>query len=263
MSAFRSLLAIGLVVLCAKSAQAQRERDHNTHLWFTYLGDHRVSERWSFHTEGHLRRADSGSEPQQLLLRPAINYHLHPDAVLSVGYSYYYNYRYGAYPIKVENWEHNVYQQVQLAQRFGKLALSHRFRMEERFLAQLNATTADPEQYAFDRYNYQSRFRYRVMATWPLGKHTKVEAKTLFVSVYDEFFFNFGDDRRIDHMQQNRVSGLIGYQWNKQGNVQLGYLLQIIQRPGAALGRDLHEMNRTIHLILTYNLDFRKPKAEQ
>jgi hypothetical protein len=246
--------------LCLQ-ARAQRELDHNTHVWVTHIGDHRLSERWGFHTEGHLRRANTGADPQQLLLRPAINYHLHPDVLLSVGYSYYYNYRYGQYPIRAENWEHNVYQQVQLTQRFGKLALSYRFRLEQRFLAQLNAVADDPEDHVFDRYNYQSRFRLRVMATWPLGKHQKVEAKTWFLSAYDEFFFNFGDDRRIDHMQQNRLSGLLGYQWNKHGNVQLGYLQQIIQRPGAALGRDLHEMNRTLHLILTYNLDFRKPKV--
>src|SRR5690349_8237775 len=99
MSSIARIIVIAFAVASASLAHAQRVIDRNTHLWSTYLGDHRLSERWSIHTEAHVRRANTGADPQQLLFRPAINYHLHPDVLVSLGYSYYYNHRYGAYPI--------------------------------------------------------------------------------------------------------------------------------------------------------------------
>lgn len=258
----RSFAPFLVLFLFGPRANAQRSTDQNTHLWISALGDHRFAERWSLHTEAHVRRAEFGAAPQQLLLRPAINCHLHPDVLLSLGYSYYSNHRYGAWPIRVRNWEHHLWQQVQLGQRLGRLHLSHRFRMEERYLAELVPRASDPGTYTFSRYAYRSRLRYRVMATRPFGHHQRVEARTWFASAYNEFFFSFGDDRQPDHMQQDRLSGLLGYQWNDHGNVQAGYLLQLLQRPGAAGGADLLERNHTLHLVLTYNLDLRKKKGQ-
>jgi Protein of unknown function (DUF2490) len=252
-----SFLAVGALMMTTTSAQ--RTVDHNSNVWISHLGDHRFAAHWSFHTEAHIRRANLGADAQQLLLRPAVNYHLNNDVQFTVGFSYYRNYRYGAHPIKVDNWEDHLFEQVQLTQHLGKLTVQHRFRVEERFIAQLKPVAgSSPDTYALDTYTYQSRFRYRVMCTLPFGKHEKVEAKTWFASAYDELFVNFGDSYKLDYMNQNRISGLLGYQYNKHGNVQVGYLLQTLQRPGAANGADLVEMNSTWHLVLVYNLDFCK-----
>ena len=242
------------------TAHAQRVTDRNSHLWITHLGDHMITDHWGFHTEAHARQAELGAIPQQLLLRTAINFHLNPEVMFTAGYSYYYNYRYGAWPIKTGTWEHQAYQQMQFTARAGKVALQHRFRMEERFIAALKADPLSENGFTFDKYTYQSRFRVRLMATLPLGKHAKVEAKAWFLSAYDELFLNFGDNVRLDLMNQNRFSALLGYQYNKQGNVQVGHLLQTLQRPGAASGADLVEMNSTLHMLITYNLDLRKEK---
>lgn len=245
------------------SARAQRVTDQNSHLWISVLGDHRILERWSLHTEAHVRQADLGARPQQLLMRPAINFHLGADLVFSAGYSYYRNYRYGAHPIKTGTWEHNVYQQMQITSRLGKVALQHRFRLEERFLAVMAADPASETGFAFDRYDYRSRFRARFMATLPLGGHTRLGAGTWFLGAYDELFLDFGDEYRLDFMNQNRISGLLGYQFNAAGTFQVGYLLQTLQRPGAASGADLVEANSTLHVLFTCNLDFRKPPVKE
>lgn len=243
------------------SALAQRVVDRNANGWFSYLGDHRIKEQWSIHTEAHLRRADLGASAQQVLLRPALNYHLTSDVMFTFGYSYYRNERYGAFPIQAANWENHLYQQVQLKSRYGRLSVQHRFRMEERFIAALRTEPGTASGYSFTGYTYQSRFRYRVGATVPLGGSGTIDPGTWFLSAYDELFLNFGASDRLDHMHQNRISLLVGHQFWAQGNVQLGYLLQTIQRPGAAGGADLLEMNDTVHLMLTYDLDLR-PKAK-
>jgi hypothetical protein len=207
-----------------------------------------------------LRRADLGKTWQQWLLRPAVNYHMNEQVVVTIGYSYYVNHPYGAYPITSSNWEHNVFEQVQLGQAFGRLKLTHRFRLEQRYLAVMKATGMNDDA-ELDRYMYQNRFRYRVGLVLPLGHNHKVEPGVFSANLYDEVFLNFGDSQRLDYIQQNRISAFLGYQVNRPLNLMLGYLLQTIQRPGAAQGADLVEMNSTIHLAIVYSLDLRK-KAE-
>ncbi|MEI2825906.1 MAG: DUF2490 domain-containing protein [Dermatophilaceae bacterium] len=85
-----------------------------------------------------------------------------------------------------------------------------------------------------------------------------MEPGAFSANLYDEVFLNFGDSQRLDYINQNRLSGLLGYQASKPLNVMLGYLYQVIERPGAANGADLLECNSTVHLVLVYNLDLRK-----
>jgi hypothetical protein len=212
------------------------------------------------HTEGHWRRAELGESWQQLLLRPALNFHLNDQVLLTQGYSYYENHPYGTYPIRFSNREHHLYQQVQLSQPIGRVGLQHRFRMEERFIGRMVASSTDASVGVLDGYTYQSRFRYRVWVTVPLG-HAKVAPGVFSANVYDELFLNFGDSQRLDRIQQNRLSALLGYQLSKPTSVLLGYLYQTIQRPGAAGGADLIELNSTLHLAVVCNLDLRRPKT--
>ncbi|MBL7965169.1 MAG: DUF2490 domain-containing protein [Flavobacteriales bacterium] len=252
-----------LAGLCSTAVVAQRVTDPNANLWVSHWGDQRLSERWSVHTEAHWRRANLGRDWQQLLLRPAVNFHLNDQVMFTLGYSYYFNYQYGAFPIPFQNWEHHLFQQVQLNNHaIGRVRLQHRFRMEQRFIAKLVASAGDPTEGVFDRYTYQSRFRYRVWLTVPLG-HETIQPGVFSFNFYDEVFLNFGDSGRLDYIQQNRISALLGYQVNKPFSVLLGYLYQTIQRPGAANGADLIELNSTIHLALVCNFDLRKPKVVQ
>lgn len=236
---------------------AQRVTDPNANLWISHWGDQRFSDRWSFHTEAHIRRANMGAEWQQVLIRPAINFHLNDQVMLTLGYSYYFNYRYGDYPIAYPNWEHHIFQQVQLGSKYGRLSVTHRFRLEERFIAKMAASESDPSKGEFQEYTYQNRFRYRVWLTLPLG-HEKVAPGVFSANLYDEVFLNFGDSQRLDYVNQNRISALLGYQVSEPFSVLAGYLYQVIQRPGAANGADLLELNSTLHVALLFNLDLRR-----
>ena len=251
-------LLLCLVLAVNGVAQVQRSNDANGNVWTSHWGDHRIHEQWSIHTEGHWRRTDLGARWQQLLLRPAVNFHMNEQVMFTAGYSYYANYPYSTYPIAFRNWEHQLWQQVQLTHTIGRVRVQHRFRMEERFLARMKPTEADPAKGELDRYTYQNRFRYRVWMTVPLGKHEKVVPGVFTLNFYDEVFLNFGDASRLDHINQNRISALLGYQVCGPLNILAGYLYQTIQRPGAANGADLMELNSTIQVAAVYNLDLRK-----
>jgi hypothetical protein len=49
---------------------------------------------------------------------------------------------------------------------------------------------------------------------------SKNEESPLFISLYDEIFLNISDNP----FDQNRLFAALGYQVNKQMNIQLGYL---------------------------------------
>lgn len=250
-----------LAFVLSTDALGQRVTDHNTNLWISHWGDHRIANRWSFHTEGHWRRADLGATWQQLLLRPAVNFHLGDAVMLTAGYSFYNNYSYGAHPAPYRTWEHQAWEQLQLSQSIGRLRVHHRYRIEQRSIAIVTPDPSNPSKGRLDRYTYQNRFRYRVWATLPLGSKSAQPGR-FSLNLYDEVFLNFGSSDRIDFIQQNRISALLGYRLNASTNLLLGYLLQNIQRPGAAQGTDLMEVNSTVHLAVVINLDLRRERQK-
>ena len=62
---------------------AQTLQDSNFHNWLMYFGDHPVSDHWGIHLEGQFRRTNGGLAPQQLLLRPGVNYQVTPHLMLT------------------------------------------------------------------------------------------------------------------------------------------------------------------------------------
>lgn len=245
------LLLFGILSTTTLAGVAQRVVSSNSNIWFSHWGDHYVAKKWSVHSEFHIRRAERGAIAQQLLIRPAVNFHLNEQVMFTAGYSYYENYPFGDYPIRFSNWEHHGFGQVQFDHALGKLKLWHRYRYEQRFLARVGADPNGEEQ--FNGYGNSPRFRYRVWLTYPLGKGGRFSA-----NFYDEIFLTLGSTAPPDRLGQNRASLLLGYRPNARMNLMVGYLHQTLSRSGAALGQDLLDVNSTFHTVLIYNLDLRK-----
>lgn len=249
------LLTIALFPLFAH-AQSERVVERNQNFWFSHWGDHMVADKWSLHSEFHIRRADMGASAQQLLIRPAVNYHLNDQVMFTVGYSYYENYPFGEFPIRFQNWEHHIYEQAQITHRLGKLALAHRYRIEHRWIAQIVPDYTGNEG-VFDGYITSNRMRYRLWLTYPIGRSEKFTANT-----YWELFLVTRAASGVDRFNQNRLSAMVGYRPVKEVNLLIGYLQQDLERPGAANGEDLSQRNATLHIAAVVNLDLRKKKAD-
>jgi hypothetical protein len=69
--------------------------------------------------------------------------------------------------------------------------------------------------------DYRNRFRYRLNMFIPLN-NTKIVAKTWFLSIFDEVFFN----NKAPNFERNRVSASLGYQFDKKWIVQAGWINQ-------------------------------------
>jgi hypothetical protein len=64
--------------------------------------------------------------------------------------------------------------------------------------------------------------------------------------VWDEVFINFGDNVLLNQFDQNRAAVALGRKLSRTVNLEVGYMLQTIQRRG---GR-IWEQNNTVMVSL-------------
>jgi hypothetical protein len=234
-----------LAVLLASSLPAQeRVVDTNANAWFMYFGDHPVSEKWGVHLEGQYRRHDVVSNWQQLLLRPGVNYKASENVMLTGGYAFINTHRYGEFPAAARFPEHRIFQQAVLKHGVGKAGLSHRYRLEQRYIGESFINDGgDPE---VRRWRYENRFRYMLRGVIPFGE------SDYYLAAYDEFMVNFGKNVASNVFDQNRAYLALGRKMGAPGNLELGYMHQMVQQRN---GRVL-ESNHTVQVAWFSQLPF-------
>jgi len=199
--------------------------------WLMVFNQTRLTERWSIHAEAQYRSYEIKPNTEQLLLRAGVNYHINSTAYASIGYANVTNYAYDKEEFQgVQVYENRIWQQFLMRNNVGKVAFEHRYRLEQRWL---NGTQD----------LYLDRIRYLLRATVPINK-PKIEAKTIFVSLYDEIFVHFKDTP----FDRNRFYVAAGYQFTPLVSLQLGYLAQTTNTSTKSY----------LQAALFYNLDFRK-----
>ncbi len=238
------------IVLCAFAVplySQDRVVDTNSNAWVMYFGDHAVSDRWGVHLEGQWRRHDAFADWQQLLLRPAVNYQLTENVLVTAGYAFVDTHRYGDFPAPFRFPEHRIFQQAVLRNRINdRLSLSHRYRLEQRFIGGRRSTPG--EERGPRTWRYENRFRYMLRAATPLA-----DDGDWYLALYDEIFVNFGRNVGQNFFDQNRAYLAVGRKTGGWGNLEVGYLNQIVQhRSGRVL-----ESNHTFQVGWFSTLAFR------
>ena len=238
--------------------QTNRVSDRNTLGWLQYDGDHRLSKRWTLHTEYQIRRVHLVRDWQQRLARLGVGFQAWPRVRLSAGYTSFITHPYGDYPTAgtgVPFPERRLYQDVQLNDTLGRVTLVHRLRLEQRWLGQL----PDGGSRTVQSWQFQNRIRYQLEATVPL-QGPRLDDREWFLNAFDELFIGFGENVALNVFNQNRLSGGVGFQANEDLQFRLNYLYQITQHgdPDPATGLPVVELNHGLILGLTYNLTLRK-----
>ena len=174
--------------------------------WLMYFGTHHLNDKYSIHYETQLRNYELTNNFFQLLPRVGLNYKIDDNSMVTAGYAFI--------PTQTdfdEGWgnnmvtENRVWEQFILRNSIGSIKIRHRYRLEQRWVKNGNNTS------------YKNRARYMLSLKIPLSKK---EDFPLFLSVYDEIFINISDEP----FNQNRLYTALGYQFNTNANVQLGYL---------------------------------------
>lgn len=129
--------------------------------------------------------------------------------------------------------EQRPYQELTFSHELSKIVLDHRFRFEERFIQDIEGISL--------------RARYRLKGIYPLDVK-KIWSLVLF----DELFVNLNShfDGPQAGIDQNRLYAGINRKLTDNTNIDLGYQLQYLNRPGPSLDR----LNHFIFFYLNFNL---------
>jgi Protein of unknown function (DUF2490) len=237
-----AILVLGLPL--AAQVQPVHLIDFNRHAWFSYSGDHQVAGRWGFHFDAQWRRAELGLQWQQYQLRPGVNFRIRRNVLLTAGYAYTGTYPYGEFPQTQAFPEHRIYQQALVVNHVRGVSLSHRVRMEQRFIQY--PQTADRS------WTYQNRFRYMLKADFPLSGENGTAR--WYLPVYDEILIGLPPNYGARLWDQNRAFIGIGRSFGAAGKLEAGYLNQFL---GQRNGR-IFEFNSTLLVTFTSNISLRK-----
>ena len=238
--------------------QENRIRDFNNVGWYTYVGNHKLTDRWSLHTEYQWRRIDFIQSWQQSLARAGLVYKLSDRVKVSSAYTLLVTYPYGNYPdASVPTPEHRIYEEITLSDQIGGLKLEHRFRLEQRWFGQ----PADSNPRDIADWQYENRARYQVSATYPL-QGTTIDNSEFYLNAFEEIFVSFGRNVNSSIFDQNRLSGGVGYQISDNFKVELNYLSRILQhpKPDPVTNKAIFDQDRGFRLNVSYDIDFRAQK---
>ncbi|RFM30572.1 DUF2490 domain-containing protein [Deminuibacter soli] len=223
-----------------------RVSDHNDIGWFTTTITPRITSKLSGHIEYQWRRDNIVTDWQQSLLRIGLNYKIHPQVTLHAGYGWIVTFPYSEHQLSAvprSFGERRIYEQVVVNSTVGKASLSHRFRLEQRWLAKYNSLEAHQP----DTYTYLNRIRYMPRLDVPLNKH-------LFAALYDELFIGFGKNLGENVFDQNRLGILMGYKFNNNIRIEAGFLNQIVQLSREIDGKNAFQYNSGVIVNTHFNL---------
>ncbi|CAH0337213.1 hypothetical protein FVB9288_02964 [Flavobacterium sp. CECT 9288] len=241
---------VGLLgILLPNSSNAQVKTSNND-VWFHYVGKNMLSQKLSFTLEATMRYANGVSEKQQYFVRPSFDYQFTNKFNGSIGYSHYNTYVYGSPSLnKTDIPEDHVWIQGTFVHSKGKFKFTHRLRDEFRFVG---IPIKNGSDYSIDQYDYRNRLRYMFLMNYTLTK--KEDKVKLFGILGDEAFFNLGSNAGKTFFNQNRIIGGLGYNIDKNQQIQLSYIHQNIWN----YTNTLQESNPTVRISYITNISLFK-----
>ncbi|WP_143304485.1 DUF2490 domain-containing protein [Chitinophaga vietnamensis] len=230
-----------LAFVCIARTAAAQDMSHIYQHWYTYFGTVKLpNNKWSVPFDIQLRLRDGISGKGQLLMRGGLQYSVNKQHHLLLGYAYV-----PTYSAPVNAWlpEQRIFEQY--IYRAPKLDMTHRFRLEQRWVAQPNAS--GPHMPVND-WKYGNRLRY-FNRTQLAIKHKKAPTP-FYVALQDEIFLNLWGNQISNLLfDQNRFLLAAGYQFNSNLKADIGYMNQLVQANSGA-----RTMNHILHFAVFQTL---------
>ena len=187
-----------LLFLFYSSFFSAQNIDEMTGSWTEIIGQHSISKKWCIGTTAISQHYRIFDDFQFILLRTGVAYRFSEDALVSIGYDYFFSEAYSEVDSKLQ---HRLWQEFNLSSRYSQFRISHRYRFESMW------TRQEP------KYATSQRLRYRLKMEHPLYKKT-------YISAFNEVFIN----TEKPFFNQNRLAVALGYHLNLNLRVELGYL---------------------------------------
>jgi hypothetical protein len=233
------------ILVFSLSAQNDRVNDYNNTNWLQTFATITLNKKWSIHAEYQWRRTNGLKNWQQSLFRTGINYKMNDNIVLQAGYAEAETYVYGNFPIAGNGTfpEHRLYEQLVLKQPLNKFLITHRLRIEQRWLGRIKAgTSREIEDWIFlNRFRYQFRTQLMLSKKW-------------YTAAADEILIGAGKNVGVNIFDQNRIFLMAGYKLNKSVLLEGGYFNQTLQQGRRINNNTIMQRNNGVVLSSFINL---------
>ena len=186
--------------------------------WYGYINSLQLSPKWTLTTDiGERNYIDNGKQAQ-FLIRSKVNYVLGQNWDAGIGFAYFETKTFD--PASTSTLgvpELRPFQEFNNKQKFNKITLSHRYRIEERYFKK---TASDK---LIDGYNFNFRFRYMFTFEYNLYK-SKDNKKSFGIKAGDEIMVNAGKNIVNNMFDQNRLFAAVNYQPVNNLSFEIGYM---------------------------------------
>lgn len=208
--------------------------------WGAAFNTFKIDSKFSVHFDGQVRSNNQWQQIQTILLRPGLNYHINKRMTATTGYAYVRNKRTvglaSGYATEHRIWEQFLFTHpVNVSVVKGnKTSLSHRLRLEQRFLPRSFADHSGGSVELKNSGNdFANRIRYFFRTITPLTKGDQ-GSKWVFLALQNEVFLNLGDNSVVNDrvFDQNRAYIAVGYRFSGSFDAEMGYMNQYIQGRG-------------------------------
>lgn len=238
----RKILLAAFLSVFASSLYAQTVNQNTG--WFMFLNSTKFNDKWGMHFDLQVRSDNNWNRVRNILVRPGVTYYINKNSNATLGYLYTptllgtkINYidAAGNSLTKSSLTEQRIWQQyIYNHQPWKGAALSHRFRLEQRFI----------ERQTDDLFS--QRFRYFFRLVQPLQKQEGAFTKGMFAALQNELFFNVQNKEQLNGslFDQNRAYLAVGYRVSKSFDIEAGYLNQAIK------GANANTVNNVAQLAL-------------
>lgn len=189
------ILIIPLLFTIPLSSQDLNENDWGS--WVVLYGTHKISNSFNLITEFRLHNYGIFKDLDNRFIRTGLNYQIGSAVSVTAGYIHQYSKTIDNTSVS----ENRPYEEITLKNKFRKLSISHRYRIEHRWINKNGST------------DFSNRMRYRLMISRPLFDK-------FYGRIFDEVFINLQDPI----FNQNRLHVGVGYAFDPNLKLELGYL---------------------------------------
>lgn len=208
--------------------------------WLMYFGDNKINTKIGIHSELQLRNYFLKETVAQTLARIGVNYYINPLVMVTGGYGFIDTRPSSENVVGFHTMEHRIWEQLILRYKTRAVFMEHRYRLEQRFIENLNTRVS----------KFDNRVRYRFQVIFPLYTLSP-HLRQFFLASYNELFMNLGTQISGQIFDRNRLYFSMGFQVSPKLNFQLGYLNQLISVPGALRP----DINHNLQIGVMFNMD--------
>ncbi len=241
-------ILFAFLIQAASFVNAQNEKVvyDNPQFWWSINTTGRLSDRWGFVADFHIRRDDFISSSNFYFARLGAAFWATEKLSIVGGYAHLWLARdVPEGEVTYQN-ENRIYQQVQWRSKEGRVTFLSRVRNEQRWHEVLDADGN------VSRIRFSNRVRFLLSLNIPIFENPYLPS----LAVADEMLIHFGEDIVYNALDQNRIFLGVKQKIRKDLSFDLGYMAVYQQR----FSGYEYDLNHTLRFFFYYSPDLRKVK---